>query len=337
MKIAITMPVFRRPKYSIQTFDAVLKYLPEDWPIFVSVDRAKDGTVNQDVVNVFNGSRATVSIAEKSGGCNGNVFRALSMAWDSGADAVVCIEDDILLMRDAGAYLQWALETFKDDASVRNVTGWRHLQGWVPHQVRNENEEGRTMLQNQKFTCWLWATWRREWEGMKANWTTGGDDHDTSWDTVMERYWANRYEIAPSVSRATNIGDELGTHCGGETPPALADWESAEYWLDTRKAPRVFVILGAFGDIYMVSKHVPAGSVIACESNYASIVYELFPHLEVYEIDGVSRNDLDTAVSMCAYKYPNHTIVCAQQDGRGQDVVKPFRSYQQFQIARAKF
>ncbi len=99
---------------------------------------------------------------------------------------------------------------------------------------------------------------------------------------------------------------------------------------------KVFVILGAFGDIYMVAKEVPEDSIIACSPEYASILYELFPDIEVYEIEGVDRNKLKDAVAICAYKYPTRDIILAQQDGEGTDVVKPYRSYQKYQISRAK-
>lgn len=99
---------------------------------------------------------------------------------------------------------------------------------------------------------------------------------------------------------------------------------------------KVFVILGAFGDIYMVAKEVPEGSIIACSPEYASIVYELFPELEVYEIEGMDRNSLGTAAEICKYKYPEYDVIIAQQDGRGSDVVKPYRNYQKYQVANAK-
>lgn len=340
MKVNIAMPVFRRPEYTKQVFEAVEAYLPKEWSIYVSVDRDKKGNINQEVVDVFKDSRARVSIAETSGCCNGNVFRALSMAFENKPDAVVCIEDDILISPDAGHYLQWALFTFQNDEMVRSVNLWEPANKPFWPALRTAALDC-CMLEANHFSCWGWATWAREWDGIKANWTKGSDSHDTSWDVVLEKYWGNRYEVAPYISRATNIGEELGTHRGKAEPSALASIDGpCKYTLNesltVHPRKKVFVILGAFGDIYMVAKEVPEGSIIACSPEYASIVYELFPELEVYEIEGVDRNKLDDAKAICAYKYPLHDIILVQQDGQGSDVVKPYRNYQAFQVAHAK-
>lgn len=334
------MPVFRRPEYTKQVFEAVEAYLPKEWPIYVSVDRDKKGNVNQEVVDVFKESRARVSIAEASGGCNGNVFRALSLAWENNPDAVVCIEDDILISPDSGHYLQWALSTFQNDERVRSVNLWEPANKPFLPPIKMAALDC-CILEANNFSCWGWATWAREWEGIKANWTKGSDSHETSWDVVLEKYFKNRYEVAPYISRATNIGEELGTHRGEAIPSVLATIGGpANYQLDesltVHPQRKVFVILGAFGDIYMVAKEVPEGSIIACSPEYASIVYELFPELEVYEIEGMDRNSLGTAAAICKYKYPEYDVIIAQQDGRGSDVVKPYRNYQKYQVANAK-
>jgi len=330
------MPVFRRPDYTKKVLAAIEAYLPKEWQIYVSVDKAADGTYNQEVIDVFKDSKAILSVADQSGGCNGNVFRALSMAFENKPDAVVCIEDDIEIQPLAGQYLMWALSTFQNDERVRSINLWEPA-----NPPAGNPDKGATMLEAGNFSCWGFATFLREWEGIKANWTTGPDSHETSWDVVLEKYWKSRYEVAPLYALATNIGEYLGTHRGAAQPSRLADWsDPQDFWLDesltVHPRKKVFVILGAFGDIYMIAKEVPKDSVIACSPEYASIVYELFPHLEVYEIEGVDRNSLDTAVAICHYKYPTHDIILAQQDGSGSDVVKPYRNYQSYQTSRAK-
>ena len=336
MKVNIAMPVFRRPEYTKQVLEAVEAYLPKEWSIYVSVDRDKNGNANQNVVDVFKDSRAVVNISPLPNGCNNNVFNALSLAWANNPDAVVCIEDDILVQPLSGQYLKWALSTFQNDKKVRSINLWEPANPPIGNPDKNA-----VMLEANNFSCWGWATWAREWEGIKVNWTTGSDHASTSWDVVLEKYWKNRYEVAPIYSLVTNIGEELGTHRGAAQPSRLANWSEPKYfWLDesltVHPQKKVFVILGAFGDIYMVAKEVPEDSIIACSPEYASILYELFPDIEVYEIEGVDRNKLKDAMAICAYKYPTRDIILAQQDGEGTDVVKPYRSYEKYQISRAK-
>jgi len=340
MKINIALPVFRRPKYTFAVVDCLHALLPLDWAVYVSIDLNKDGIANEQVVGLFSdgrwGSRKIIiSIAEKPGGCNGNVFRALSLAWADSPDAVVCIEDDILVNQAAGSYLIWALEKFKNDPSVRNVALWRHLKGWMPPEKEHKNEAGRIMLQNKKFTCWGWATWAREWEGIKANWTTGGDETETSWDVVLEKYWGDRFEVAPSISRAINIGDELGTHRGGERPPALADWHSAEYWIDTPpKIENVAVISGRNGDLFMVCKHLPPDTWVVCLPEFAPIIGSLFPHLKAFTCN-VKNSHIARLMHIAKGRFPNANIFNCQQNGMPMEVQQEFRNYQHFQEAQA--
>jgi hypothetical protein len=135
------------------------------------------------------------------------------------------------------------------------------------------------------------------------------------------------------------MGALNGTHQGAVHPTVLASGfdTSGAYWapMPDKAKRKVFVVMGAFGDIYMIAKHVPPGSIIATSPHYADIVYELFPDLEVFEVEG-DRNSLPNVAAMCAYKYPTYDIIVAQQDGQGTDVVKPYRSYQKFQEAMAR-
>ena len=245
----------------------------------------------------------------------------------------------MIVAPDAFRYIKWAARRYKHDPSYRTIGLWSHKDGWAPDKPWNPSEPTRIMEQSL-FSVWGWATWKDRWQEMSDNWTTGPDSHDTSWDVVMLSQLNGRKEVVPSISRAKNIGDVGGTHRGGIHPVVLSSGfdTSGPFWaaMPDKGKKKVFVILGAFGDIYMVAKEVPDGSVIACSPEYASIVYELFPNLEVYEIEGMDRNNLDTATGICHYKYPTHDIILAQQDGRGSDVVKPFRNYQQYQISRAK-
>lgn len=333
MTFAIAMPVCNRPEYTKKALEALKDF---EGLIYASVDLQSDGTINHEVVDVLrlHGVECVAPIEKL--GCNGNVKAALDLAWESKPDVVICIEDDVIVTPDAFRYIKWAARRYKHDPAYRTIGLWSHKDGWTPDKKWNPNEPMKVMEQSL-FSVWGWATWKDRWQEMSDNWTTGPDVHDTSWDVVMLSQLKGRKEVVPSISRANNIGALNGTHQGALHPVALASGfdTSGAYWTEMpRTNKKVFVILGAYGDIYMIAKEVPPDSVIACSPEYSSILYELFPHLEVYELEGMDRNSLPTAAWICAYKYPTRDIIVAQQDGSGTEVVKPYRNYQAYQISR---
>jgi len=339
MTFAIAMPVCNRPEYTRKALEAI--HAMEEWEglIYASIDCSQDGVVDWRVEDVLSEFGVVKQRAAHKLGCNRNVKAALDLAWESNPDVVICIEDDVIVTPDAFRYIKWAARRYKHDPSYRTIGLWSHKNGWAPDKPWNPSEPTRVMEQSL-FSVWGWATWKDRWQEISDDWTTGPDVHDSSWDVVVLAGLNERKEVVPSISRANNIGEIGGTHQGAVHPVVIASGfdTSGPYWtpLPQPEKKKVFVILGAFGDIYMVAKAVPKGSVIACSPEYASIVYELFPELEVYELQGMDRNTLDTAVGICHYKFPTYDIVLAQQDGKGSDVVKPFRNYQQYQISRAK-
>lgn len=93
----------------------------------------------------------------------------------------------------------------------------------------------------------------------------------------------------------------------------------------------VYVILGRFGDIYMVCKQLKQPSIICCMTQFAQIVYDLFPQHKVFELGNDFAGNPARAETMCTHKYPSKKIIVCQQDGQDQKLVIPFRSFQAFQ------
>jgi hypothetical protein len=93
----------------------------------------------------------------------------------------------------------------------------------------------------------------------------------------------------------------------------------------------VYVVLGRFGDIYMVCKKLKQPSIICCVSHFAPIVYELFPQHEVFELGNDLGGNPVRAATIAKSKYPNKTVTICQQDGQDPKLVLPFRSFQAFQ------
>jgi hypothetical protein len=216
MDIKIAFSAYNRPEYTRRALAAIMgmkgfNWVPEN--IFASVDMLPQGFHNSGVLKVFSDFGITPILADKKLGCNGNVKLALDSAWASEPDAVLMIEDDIIVCHDAWLYINWAARKFQDDQSVRTVT------------LFNESREYQNPLaisSRNFFCCWGWLTWQDRWTEMSEKWTTGDDGYNTSWDVVLSKSLENRKEIFPLISRAYNCGEFNGTHRGKAWPGILS-------------------------------------------------------------------------------------------------------------------
>jgi len=342
MKINIAISAYNRPEYLQRCIAALYKakgFDKEKYNIFCAMDCNDDGSFSNDVLDVFFWFRLVPDIAKKKQGCNYTVKKALDMAWEDSPDFVLMLEDDIIISDDALIYIEWAAQKYKDDPSVRTIGLWGHDNGYELGTPLSEREHGKVMRQNY-FTCWGWGTWRDRWEEMLATWTTGNDSHETSWDVIASSHLGDRVEILPSISRAYNCGEHGGTHRGRAWPGLVASGlidpdGQIEYWEHVlnplEKDWPIYVILGRFGDIYMVCKKLKQPSIICCMSQFAQIVYDLFPQHEVFELGNEYAREPEKAAIMAKTKYPNKKVTICQQDGQDPKLVLPFRSFQAFQ------
>jgi GR25 family glycosyltransferase involved in LPS biosynthesis len=340
MKINIAISAYNRPEYSQRSLAAIFGakgFTPEKYRIFCALDCYADGSFNQNVYNIYQFFGVIPDVAEQKRGCNYNVKKALELAWEDNPDFVLMIEDDIIISDDALQYIEWAAEKYKNDYSVHTIGLWGHDK--QPSLPVSQKEHGKVMRQNY-FTCWGWGTWKDRWEEMLATWTTGDDSHETSWDVIVSSHLGEMDEILPVVSRAYNCGEYGGTHRGRAWPGIVAsglidpdgDIEYREHPLQPLETEwPVYVILGRFGDIYMVCKQLKQPSIICCMSQFARIVYELFPQHKVFELGAEYAREPEKAAVMAQIKYPNKKVTICQQDGQDPKLVLPFRSFQAFQ------
>jgi len=302
--------------------------------IHVTVDILPSGLPNPEVIDVIEFFGLSYTIMKKKGGCNGTVFAALSHGFKSEADFVILIEEDIICSPDWMQYIKWASKEFEFDTRVKTVALWNHENGWAPPARLPENEIGRVALQCF-FKCWGWGTFRREWEGIKTNWTTGNDSHDTSWDVILHSQLGDRYEVCPSMSRAYNCGEEGGVHRGAAYPKVLVDEylpeSKPDYWLDTsatiHRRKTAYVMLGRFGDLIMMCRSLQRPSIVVCLKKYRSAVDELFPQHKVFEV-GCNGSEPITAAQIASNELRGHKIVIVQQNGMDPEITRGFRSYQ---------
>jgi hypothetical protein len=342
MKINIAISAYNRPEYSRRSLAAILGakgYSRKKYNIFCSIDCDENGEINEDVYSVYSSIEYPMSIraSMEKLGCNKNVRSALDIAWEDNPDFVLMIEDDVVISDDALQYIEWAAEKYKNDQSVRTIGLWGYEnKPEVPVSLKNA---GKVKRQNF-FTCWGWGTWSDRWSEIKENWTTGNDSHDTSWDVVMSQNLGDRVEILPAISRAYNCGDDFGTHRGRSWPGIVASGvidpdEIIQYWEfknePIKKNPAVYVVLGRFGDIFMVCNKLKKPSVIACLEEFSSIVEELFPQHACIKLDAETRKNPYMAQQILCMTHPDYDIIICQQDGTPLEDMKEFRSFQTYQ------
>lgn len=342
MKINIAISAYNRPEYSRRSLAAIFGakgFSKERYNIFVAIDRLPNNSFNNEVVSVFKDFGIKPFIVPTKYGCNYTIKKALDLAWENNPDFVLMIEDDVIISDDALSYIEWASEVYQSDSSVRTVGLWGHDRGYKIGTPLATNESGRVMRQNY-FTCWGWGTWKDRWEEMSANWTTGDDSHDSSWDVIVSSFLNGRYEILPSISRAYNCGELNGTHRGRAWPGVVSTGlvdpdEPIRFWEDSSVAVvsdlTVYVILGRYGDILMVCRQLKKPSIICCSSRFSQIVYELFPQHTVFELEEKEWENPEVAAGICKNKFPDHRIVICQQDGQDPRLMNDFRNYQSFQ------
>jgi glycosyltransferase involved in cell wall biosynthesis len=345
MKINIAISAYNRPEYLQRCIAALYgaKGFDKDkYHIYCAMDCYEDGSFNKDVLDVFFWFRLVPDIAKKKQGCNYTVKKALDMAWEDNPDFVLMLEDDIIISDDALMYVEWAAEQYKDDKSVRTIGLWGHDKGYSLGTPIKEKDLGQVIKQNF-FTCWGWGTWADRWEEISSKWTIGNDSTKTSWDVVLGESLGDKMEILPSISRAYNCGDIGGTHRGKSWPKVVSSgivdpdndvkfWEEEEFKF---KGKNTYLILGRFGDIYMIAKKIKTPSIICCLPRFSKIVYELFPEHEVFELNFEetqdSEKDLEQAKIICNLKYPMSKLIVCQQDGQDRKLMKDFKSFQSFQ------
>ena len=340
MKINIAISAYNRPEYSRRSIAAIFGakgFSHEKHRIFCAMDCNADGSFNQEVFNIYEFFGIVPDVAEQKRGCNYNVKRALELAWEDNPDFVLMIEDDIIISDDALQYIEWAARKYKNDHSVNTIGLWGHDNKLsLP---LSSKDYGKAMRKNY-FSCWGWGTWKDRWEEMFATWTTGNDSHETSWDVVLSKHLGEMDEILPAISRAYNCGEQGGTHRGKAWPDFVASGlvdpdEQIEYWEEVVEKQNeewpVYVILGRFGDIYMVCKQLKQPSIICCMTQFAQIVYDLFPQHKVFELGNDFARNPARAATMCTMKYPYKKVTICQQDGQDPKLVLPFRSFQAFQ------
>lgn len=187
MKTAVVLFAYKRPEYLKKALASHTRVDSLDYYAFVDYSEIQDEIL--DII--LQKGLYTVYAEEKNLGLNKNIITGISVLFRS-YDAVIVLEDDIVLRGDALIFLKTYLELLKD---VKHIGA-----------VSCKKEPG---FLHKGFYCWGWGTWKDRWnETVKALEING-----KSWDIQVFDYFIqnNLYTYCSPIKRSKHIGNK-GTH-----------------------------------------------------------------------------------------------------------------------------
>lgn len=177
MKIAIIVIAFNRPARLKNLLD---KLIPQcinlELPVYINIDGPKlkndslvDYTVKTalDYTNEFN---VFLQSNHENLGCRSSVIKAIDNAFKN-YDAVIVIEDDLIISNDFILFMTHSLSFYKDYNDVGSISGYS---------LKLPVTSNYTNYFLHRPSSWGWATWRDRWES--AIW---------NYDQVLSDSYAN--------------------------------------------------------------------------------------------------------------------------------------------------
>lgn len=244
MPAPIAFFAFNRPEHTKKTLDALAKNcLADKTDIFIFCDgpRSQEEAHAVDLVRkvcrAFKGC-ASVTIVEspENKGLACSIISGVNYVFEY-CDALIVLEDDIVVSSQFLSYMNDALDCFKHDADVGAISGFNFSDSAV--------ENSSFFL--WQSTSWGWATWADRWKifqpdasyllteierkGLQARFDADGSypfcDMLNSVRLGLLDSWAIRWyasllvaeklTLFPDSSLVCNIGfDGSGVHCSGQ-------------------------------------------------------------------------------------------------------------------------
>jgi hypothetical protein len=237
----IALFVYKRPEHTRRTLESLMQ-CPEfaDSPLYVFCDGVKKDEDKEkvmqarEVVHSLVGNKAEIIESTMNRGLASSIISGVTTLCDK-YQRVIVLEDDLVVTSDFLRFLNAALEKYKDEDSVMQVSGYMFP---IPEFI-NKTEA----LFLPFIYSWGWGTWQRAWEKFDSQ-ATGWEilktdtnmrlrfnlDDSYSFFEMLNRqmcgeidswavrwYWSvfkhNGYVVYPPISYVTNIGlDGTGTH-----------------------------------------------------------------------------------------------------------------------------
>lgn len=200
------MTCFRRLEYTKTVINSLIESLKNfgdsNIPIYISYDYYDDNML-QYLNNIE--LNKSIFINDPKIGCNANTKKAISYAMEF-SDAVIHIEDDTVLSKDAVRFYVDNLNKYKTDLNIFSISGYNRTITLNPDDID-------IIEKNNLFTAWGCAFWKHKFQIISDNWIDLNTVVGHSWDTHINELYKimGFYQIRPKVSRIQNIGAENGT------------------------------------------------------------------------------------------------------------------------------
>jgi hypothetical protein len=239
-EVAILITAFNRPK----NLKSLLQNLStSEYPIFVSIDAARDGDVNNsklvdeclDIANELFKTNGKIRIEDVNQGCFLGVSRAISWGFQHSAKLII-LEDDIVPSKSFLDFAEFMLSKYEDDPRVGCIGG----SNLVP--IENVSDPSVDYRFSAYTTSWGWATWADRWADYEEDLSTFPIFEyltpKSFWSFSRRIYWSeifkatseglvdtwdyrwlysnwkrNRLTVLPNSNLVLNIGfGEMATH-----------------------------------------------------------------------------------------------------------------------------
>ena len=186
MRIAVCLFAYQRPEYLKRALKSHTK-IDADYFAFVDYSDIND----EIAMIIFESNKYNViTYRERRFGLNRNIIEGLNTVFCCDYDAVIVLEDDLVISYDALQWLHyqlWKLKDYKHIGSVSLCKGG---------------------MLDKDFKCWGWATWKDRWEEVKWN-----PEDTRSWDIQLDEYFKSKglFCYCSPIKRSSHIGNK-GTH-----------------------------------------------------------------------------------------------------------------------------
>lgn len=147
-------------------------------------------------------SAGLINVQSKRVGCPINVVESIQNAFTIfKLDAVVHLEDDMLVSEDFMDLMRYMIHEFSEDHRVCTVdSGCEDPRGYPEERITFD----------PKFTTFGWGTWRDRWNRFYSYWLENGcyEKKTWSWDFVFDdfRVLEKAVRAHPEASRIQHIG-----------------------------------------------------------------------------------------------------------------------------------
>lgn len=196
MKLAVILFAYKRPRTLKRIIKSHTKLEGVDYYCFI--DHSPMQKLIYEIVESV--QLYTVYLRDTQLGLNANITTGITKIFNQGYDAVIVLEDDLVIDNDALEWLKMRLEFFQGDKRYGAVA----------------LSKGDVL--NKAFRCWGWGTWKHVWD--KINWTLEvTDTYKNEWDKTHSWDWYmcfwmelnNLYTRCGEKNRVKHIG-HFGVH-----------------------------------------------------------------------------------------------------------------------------